>query len=397
LIHVVEANKLSVINLPTAYWNQCAKMWAEQENPSTVRLVIIGGDLMSTDSLEHWQKSPLAQARLLNAYGPTEATITATLFDVPKNYSDVLNEGAIPIGRRVLNRLVYILDPHGQPVPVGVPGELCLGGFALARGYLHRPHLTAERFMPNPFSKNGERLYRTGDLVRYNNRGEIEFLGRVDQQVKIRGYRIELGEIEAHLKTFAGIQNAVVQALAVGPAEKTLVAYYTVEDGAEPTINQLRDSLSEHLPDYMIPGAFMQLDDFPLTPSGKIDRKALPEPDQLRPRVETEYVAPRSDTEKRLADIMADVLKIEQVGVRDSFFDLGGHSMLGTQIISQLREEFDVELPLRVLFENPTVEGIALAIAEEQASHVDENDLAAMLSELDELSDDDLQKLLNDE
>lgn len=398
LSSIIKEQKLTVINLPTAYWNQCVKVWAsEGEVDSCVRLVIIGGDLMSTDSLTPWQQSALRNARLLNAYGPTETTITATAFDIPTAWPDVLNAGAIPIGRPLLQRSAFILDSKGNPVPVGVPGELCIGGFALARGYLARPDLTAERFVPNPFFGSGERLYKTGDLVRLNNRGDIEFLGRVDQQVKIRGYRIELGEIAARLNEFPGIKNGIVMARDTGSAEKVLVAYYELKGDEEPSVKSLRDYLQKSLPDYMTPGAFMHLEKLPMTPGGKVDRKALPEPEVLRPKVETEYVAPRTETEARLAEIMASVLKIDKVGVFDNFFELGGHSMMGTQIVSQLREEYLVELPLRTLFENPTVDGIARAITEEQASQIDEDELADMLSELDGLADDELQQMLNDE
>ncbi|RQW04813.1 amino acid adenylation domain-containing protein [candidate division KSB1 bacterium] len=398
LIRFIRDQQLTVINLPTAYWNQCVKIWAEDGlKESSVRLVIIGGDLMSTDSLTPWQQSPLRQARLINAYGPTETTITATAFDIPVQWREEVDEGSIPIGQALLQRAVYILDAHGFPVPIGLPGELYIGGYTLARGYLNRPDLTAERFVPNPFYGAGERLYRTGDLVRYNNRGHIEFLGRVDQQVKIRGYRIELGEIEAMLNQYPGMKNGIVISRQSGSAEKVLVAYYEFVGENEPSVTNLRDFLQTRLPDYMIPGAFMQLERMPMTPAGKINRRALPEPDQLRPHVETEYIAPRTATEKRLTEILAEVLKVEHVGVLDNFFELGGHSMLGTQIVSQLREEYQVELPLRVLFENPTAEGIARAIAEEQAAQVDEQELASMLSEVENLSEEELQRLLSEE
>ncbi len=396
LVDTIQQHRLTVVNLPTAYWNQFAKVWQAHKNQdSPIRLLIVGGDLMSTDSLAAWSHSSLQSARLLNAYGPTETCITSTIFDISKN-SDVIEEGAIPIGCALLQRSVYVLDRQGYPVPQGVPGELCIGGFAIARGYLNRADLTAERFVPNAFSGSGERLYRTGDLVRYNQHGMLEFLGRVDQQVKIRGYRIELGEIEATLGRFPGMHKVIVTSFGDHSAEKFLVAYYVCE-GDKESVTTLREYLSQRLPEYMIPSVFIKLDSFPLTPSGKIDRRALPVPDQLRPQVLTEYVAPRTETETRIAEIVASVLNIDQVGIYDSFFDLGGHSMLGTQVISRIREEFDVDLSLRALFERPTVEGITRAIAEEQASLVDEHDLSSMLEELEGLSDKEIQEMLQNE
>ena len=397
LARVIAKEKLTVVNLPTLYWNQFVQHVARADvELSCVRLLIVGGDLMHTDSLKFWQQSSLHSARLLNAYGPTEAVITATLFDSPAD-EFALEKGAVPIGKPTLGREIYILDPFSTIVPRGVAGELCIGGELLSRGYLHRPELTAEKFTPDPFaSKSGRRLYRTGDLARLNSQGYLEFLGRVDNQVKIRGFRIELGEIEAVLKQYDGITDAVVTALDDENGDKRLAAYYVVK-GSAPGVSSLRKFLNARLPEYMIPAAFMALDELPLSPGGKVDRKALPVPDQLRPDLGAQYVAPRTKTEVRLAEIMAGVLKVDKVGIYDNFFDLGGHSMLGTQIIAQVQEEFQVELPLRALFENPTVEGMAMAIAEEQALGVDEKDLENMLSELEGMSDEEIEKLLSEE
>ena len=401
LIDVVKQHQLTVVNLPTAYWTQFMQTWAktmDAEAEQPIRLLIVGGDLLTTDSIGPWCDSSLGKARLLNAYGPTEATITSTIFDISASDHAHLERGAIPIGRGVLARSLYILDKKGNPVPVGIPGELVIGGFALARGYLNRPDITAEKFVPDPFSKEpGARFYRTGDLVRYRPGGNIQFLGRIDDQVKIRGYRIELGEIESNLIRFKGLSDVAVIAKSDSQNNKQLVAYYVPENGLHPTINELRDFLMNDLPDYMIPTAFVELESFPMTQTGKIDRRALPDPDQFRPLLVTKYVAPRTKTEKRLAEIVAEVLKIKQVGVFDNFFELGGHSMLGTQVISQLREEFHVDLPLRALFENPTVEGIARAITEELAAGQDESELEAMLDELDGMSDEEIKRLLDDE
>lgn len=397
LARIIRDEKLTVVNLPTAYWNQFIQHLVEGENDddSSVRLLIVGGDLMRTDSLELWQKSPLRKTRLLNAYGPTETVITASLFEIAPDRG--LEDGAIPIGKPAPARRVYVLDKHGALAPVGVAGELCIGGDLLARGYLNRPELTAEKFIPDTFAGiAGSRLYRTGDLVRFNYRGDLEFLGRVDDQVKIRGYRIELGEIEAALAQYDGMSECAVVVHEDENHAKRLVAYYVYQGDPAPGVSTLRVFLGARLPDYMIPLAFVSMDEMPLTPSGKIDRKALPVPEHLRPDVGADYVPPRTKTEERLVEIMSSVLRVDKVGIYDNFFDLGGHSMLGTQIIAQVQEEFQVELPLRALFENPTVAGMAVAIAEEQTAGQSEEDLEAMLSELENLSDEEVKKLLKE-
>ncbi|RPI02585.1 MAG: amino acid adenylation domain-containing protein [Calditrichaeota bacterium] len=397
LFQIILRHKLTVINLPTAYWNQFMIEWSRMHKAvkTELRLIIVGGDLMTSDSLHGWEASSLGTARLLNAYGPTETTITATIYDIPRSTQVDLDKGAIPIGSAVLERSLYILDSHGNPTPVGASGELYIGGFALARGYLHRPDLTAEKFVPNPFHGNGERLYRTGDLVRYNFRGDIEFLGRVDTQVKIRGYRIELGEIEAELSRYPGVCEVVVSAYADVSAEKYLVAYYVHENNIAAETKELRAFLGQTLPDYMIPSVFMMLESMPLAPSGKIDRRALPAPDQNRQTARAEFVAPRTETEIKIAEIVSAVLRVERVGVYDNFFDLGGHSMLGTQVISRLRDVFHVEVSLRELFESPTVEGLTRAIATAQAESFQGEDLEAMLMELQTLSDEQIKQQLN--
>ncbi|MGH7835123.1 MAG: phosphopantetheine-binding protein, partial [Candidatus Binatia bacterium] len=245
-----------------------------------------------------------------------------------------------------------------QPVPAGATGELCIGGVGLARGYLNRPELTAEKFIPNPFNGGpGERLYRTGDLARYLPDGNVEFLGRIDHQAKVRGYRIEPGEIEAVLRGHPQVSEAVVLP-EDGPAGKRLVAYVvSIQDRVE--VGELRTFLKARLPEYMIPLTFAFLDSLPLTPSGKIDRRALPKPDQSRPELESAFVTPRTPTEKLLARTWAEILKLEKIGIHDNFFELGGHSLLATQVISRLRDAFRVDLPLRSLFESPTVAGLA--------------------------------------
>ena len=257
---------------------------------------------------------------------------------------------------------MYILDGKLQPLPVGVPGELYIGGDGLARGYLNRPELTAEKFVADPFSgEAGARLYKTGDLARYRVDGSIEYLGRMDHQVKIRGFRIELGEIEAVLGQHPEIGEAAVVVREDTPGDKTLVAYLVpkTKNEAKATSSEIRRFLQQKLPEYMIPSVFVTLDAMKHTSSGKVDRKALPAPDRLRPELGKGYVAPRTAVEESLAAIWADVLGLERVGVHDSFFELGGHSLKATQVISQVRRIFQVDLPLRRLFESPTIAGLA--------------------------------------
>jgi len=309
-------------------------------------------------------------ASLWNLYGPTETTIWSTIHQIDSR------NGPIPIGRPIANTQVYILDRYLQPVPIGVPGELYIGGDGLARGYLNRPELTDERFIPNPFSEPSARLYKTGDLARYLPNGDIEYLGRIDHQVKVRGFRIELGEIEAVLCQHPNVQTAVVSVREDEPGNKRLVGYVVPhqeqgkqgEQGENSHLTPhtspslLRDFLKEKLPDYMVPSAFVLLEALPLTPNGKVDRRALPAPDTTRPELESTFVAPRTPVEEVLAGIWAQVLALQQVSINDNFFDLGGHSLLATQLISRVGDTFRVELPLRCLFEAPTVAELAASI-----------------------------------
>ncbi len=359
---------LTVINLPSAYWQQLVREWAGSPALKTnirPKLFVVGGDVMDPESLRLWHQTPFSSVRLLNAYGPTEATITATTYEIPINFDEKSSAARIPIGRPLYNRNIFILDKSRNPVPVEVNGELHLGGEALGRGYLNQPELTAERFIPNPFSEEpGERLYKTGDLARYLPDGNIEFLGRVDNQVKIRGFRIETGEIETTLREHPYVNDAVVAAREDGSGEKELIGYLVAHGEQESIVSELRGFLNEKLPGHMVPSYLVTLDELPLTPSGKIDRKALPEPDKTRPELGREFVAPRTPTEEILADIWAQVLGIEKVGVYDNFFELGGHSLLATQVVSRTRDAFKVELPLRNLIEEPTVSRLAETIDE---------------------------------
>ncbi|MEH2221574.1 non-ribosomal peptide synthase/polyketide synthase [Nostoc sp.] len=386
---------LTVVNLPTAYWQQLAQESAKTkilDANSQLRLVIVGGDVMLPEYVALWQQSLMSGVRLLNAYGPTEATITATLFEIPSQFSKDTNLKKVPIGCPLANKTLYILDEHLQPVPIGVPGELHIGGATLAQGYLNRPELTQEKFIPNPFedsaalaspraSAGGSRLYKTGDLARYLSDGNIEYLGRIDNQVKIRGFRIELGEIETVLSQYPHVQASCVIAREDVPGNKSLVAYIVSQkeqtfterlalsavEGSRSTltVSDLRCFLKEKLPEYMVPSAIVILEALPFTPSGKVDRRALPAPD-LHSQLSDKYVAPRSPNEELLAQIWSHVLKVEQVGINDNFFELGGHSLLATQLVSRIRNIFKVELALRELFAAPTVAQLAHLIGQLQ-------------------------------
>jgi amino acid adenylation domain-containing protein len=317
---------------------------------------ITSGENLSSELCQRFLEH-LPPCRLINLYGASEVSDQATWYDT----SGVsLERVSVPIGRPIANTQVYLLDRHLQPVPIGVPGELHIGGAGLTRGYLNRPELTAEKFIPHPCSNEpGARLYKTGDLGRYLPDGHIEFLGRIDHQIKLRGFRIELGEIEAALEHHPAIRQAVVLNRQETPGDTRLVAYLVADREVVPTVSALHHFLKQTLPDYMVPSAFVVLDALPLTPSGKIDRRALPTPAPTRPELAEAFVAPRSATEEVVAGIWATVLGVEQVGVHDNFFDLGGHSLMAVQVMSRLRHALQVEVPLRALFDVPTVAGLA--------------------------------------
>jgi amino acid adenylation domain-containing protein len=339
---------------------------------SGVRQLLIGGEALSVDHVRRGlELLPLTQ--IVNGYGPTESTTFACCYRIPRPLAPSL--ASIPIGRPIGNTEVYLLDCNLQPVPIGVPGELHIGGAGLARGYLNAPEITAEKFISHPFSDEPQaRLYKTGDLARYLPDGNIEFLGRLDNQIKIRGFRVEPEEIEAVLRQHPGVREAVVAAREdVGnpKSDKRLAAYVVSNPAQAPAVSELREFLKAKLPDYMVPSAFVMIDVLPLTPNGKIDRQALPAPDPGRPELESAFVAPRSSIEETLANICARVLGLNQVGVDDNFFDLGGHSLLATQVVSRVREAYGVELSLRTFFESPTVAGIAAVIVRAKDSNAE--------------------------
>ncbi len=362
----VERLRISALDLPTAFWHELAAEMDTQAlaAPAALRLVILGGEEALPERLAAWRRRVGERVRLVNTYGPTEATIVSTLFDL------TAPEGTAPpqriaIGRAVANARTYVVGRDLELRATGVDGELWLGGAGLARGYLGRPDLTAERFVPNPFAPEdgaapGERLYRTGDLARLRLDGELEFRGRVDHQVKVRGFRIELGEIEAALRKLDGVRDAVV-ALHGERAEKRLVAWVVPADRASLQTGDLRTALKGSLPDYMLPASFVVVEALPLTASGKLDRKALPAP-AGRPELDADYVAPRNPIQEVLVDLWSELLGVDRIGIEDDFFQLGGHSLLVAKLAARVRQLFQVELSLVEVFKKPTVSELAEAI-----------------------------------
>jgi amino acid adenylation domain-containing protein/non-ribosomal peptide synthase protein (TIGR01720 family) len=381
--------ELTVLDLPTAYWHELVSQLTAEDWAAAgrVRLVIIGGERALPERVARWRGEVGTRVRLVNTYGPTEATVVATTCDLT---CDLMGDSAahvvtpsVPIGRPIRNAQAYILDRHLRPVAVGVRGELHLGGAGLSRGYLGRPALTAEKFIPHPFSTEpGARLYKTGDLARHLPDGDIEFLGRLDNQLKVRGHRVEPGEIEAALLRHEAVREAVVVARDEGAVERRLVAY-VVADAAgaagvglerETAAGELRSFLRGRVPAHMLPSAFVLLEALPLLPGGKVNRRALPAPDGERPGLKKSYVAPRTPSERALCDIWAEVLRLERVGSGDNFFELGGDSILSIQVVARARGA-GLELSPSQIFEHPTpaelaaVAGVVRATrAEQEAS-----------------------------
>lgn len=358
LRELLEVQKITVLDLPAAYWHEWVAELSSAYPPDELRLLIVGGERPLPERVVQWQELVGDKVRLLNAYGPTETTITATIYD-PTHQQVNRKAFSIPIGVPLNNYQAFILDQYQRPVPIGVSGELHLGGSGLARGYMNRPELTAEYFIPHPFNcERGARLYRTGDLARYLPSGDIEYLGRHDEQVKIRGFRIELGEIETVLAAHPAVREVVVLAQDIQRRERSetrLVAYIVTQ--GELSWRDLREHLRARLPEHMVPSVGVFLAELPLTGSGKLDRLALT---ALAPSMEDEsYVGPGTAIEELLCGIWCEVLGVERVGVDANFFELGGHSLLATQVVSRVREAFGVELAVRSLFEAPTVTGMA--------------------------------------
>jgi amino acid adenylation domain-containing protein len=354
--------------------------------------VIVAGEVCGAGLVQrHWEVAP--QSVLYNEYGPTEGSVWSTVQQCSRS------ETVVPIGRAIANVRVYVLDERLREAPLGVRGELYVGGAGVSRGYLNDAAQTAQKYVPDPFSGvSGARMYRTGDVGRYRREGELEFVGRIDGQVKIRGFRIELGEVEAVAGQHPAVREVVVMAREDTPGNPRLVAYVIPNDREAKLAGQLQTFLREQLPEYMVPSVFVQLDKFPLTVNGKVDRRALPMPDKLRPEADVDYVAPRNAAEEILTGIWMQVLDLESVGVHHNFFHLGGHSLLAAQVISRIHSAFQLEpdqLPLRQLFETPTVAGLVEALTRIWGGMNVIDDIAQTLKQLEQLSDDEVELLLS--
>ncbi len=370
-------SEITISFLPTPLAEATLRLdWPAQ---LALRTLLTGGEKL------HQYPDARLSFELVNNYGPTEDTVVTTSGLVPSQDQQDQAERAPSIGRPIANTQIYLLNPDLRPVPLGVVGELYVGGDGLARGYLDRPDLTAQAFIPNPFSSSpGARLYRTGDLLRYRGDGTLEFLERIDHQVKIRGFRIELGEIEFVLGQHETIKEAVVIVRTDVSGDKRLVAYLIPDQEPAPTVSELRHFLRDKLPEYMLPSIFVTLDTFPLTLNGKIDRRALPEPEQKRPELEHIFVPPDTPIEQVLSDVWSEILQLEKIGIHDNFFELGGHSLLATQVISRINARFEIELPLRVLFETSTIAELGARVEQ------------ALIEEIQALDEDEIERLLTE-
>jgi amino acid adenylation domain-containing protein len=356
LSHLLERSGATVMQATPATWRLLLQSgWHGQRGLK----ILCGGEALSRELATALRG---AGGSLWNLYGPTETTIWSTVHEVQDE------TGSVPIGRPIANTQLYVLDRQGQPTPIGVPGELFIGGDGVARGYLKRAELTAAKFLPDPFcGRTGARMYRTGDLARYRPDGALEYLGRVDDQVKIRGFRIELGEVEVTLSQYPGVRQAVVVARQDGSGEQRLAAYLTTVPGRPPTARDLRSFLAERLPEYMVPSILTTLPEFPLTPNGKVDRRRLPAPERLPAGERGAPAPPRTETERMVARIWREVLDSEEVGIDDNFFERGGHSLLLVQVQSRLRAALGCDVSIVELFQYPTVRTVAAHLAGRQA------------------------------
>jgi amino acid adenylation domain-containing protein/non-ribosomal peptide synthase protein (TIGR01720 family) len=353
---IIFQEQITIANLPPAYWQQLLH-GANKPNLEPLKLLILGGDALSSELAQQTRQILSSDITILNAYGPTEATITATLFEVTEQFQDNNTEKVTPIGQPIANTQITILDANHNPTPLGIPGELCIAGAGLARGYLNRPELTAEKFIEIELFGKPQRIYKTGDKARWLPDGNIEYQGRLDHQVKLRGFRIELSEIEVTLSQHEAVKEAVVT-LYEADDNKRLVAYITTNSESNELVAELKDSLKASLPDYMIPSHFTMLDKLPLTPNGKIDRKALPTPEL---NFTETYEAPRNDIEQQLAQIWSSLLKLTNISIHDNFFSLGGDSILSIQIVARARQA-GLHFTPRDLFEHQTVAELAMVV-----------------------------------
>ena len=356
----IQEQQITFINCtPSAFYPVVEASEDVAEQPlKSLRKLVLGGERITLGRLQRWLSDERTSTELVNSYGPTECTDVVSYHRVTKE--EVEAAGEVPLGWAIPNTHLWVADKWQRLVPVGVVGELWIGGAAVGMGYVTDAALTSDKYRPDPWSgQAGARVYRTGDKVRYLSNGELLYLGRVDEQVKVRGYRIELGEVETALMAHAGVREAVVVATTAGAGEGRLVAYVVAHEQTEVSVGELRTHLEQRLPMYMVPSVFMMLDRIPLTPNGKVNRRALPVPDQKRPELGQLYVAPRSDLESAIVKVWQQVLGIEKVGVHDNFFDLGGHSLLMVQVHLKLREVSERVVTMIELFQYPTVDSLA--------------------------------------
>jgi amino acid adenylation domain-containing protein len=357
-----KARQRDLIKLTPAHLELLSQQLRPEEAAGLTKTFVIGGEMLLAESLRFWKESA-PEIRLINEYGPTEAVVGCCVYEVQPDDST----GPVPIGRPIANTQLYVLDSDLKPAAPGVAGELYIGGIGVARGYLNRPELTAERFLPDPFSpERGGRLYKTGDRCRYREDGALEFLGRIDDQVKLRGYRIELGEIESALAASSDVQSCAVAARGDSPSTMQLVGYVVPRRNQSPTPESLQRFLKQTLPEFMVPAQFVMLQALPLTPNGKLDRKALaaatPEPSSNG----AGFIGPRTRTESEIAAIWSELLGLERVGIHDDFFELGGHSLMAVRAVSKMREVFGVDLPLATLLQTSTIAGLAEILGDQQ-------------------------------
>lgn len=356
------SSNLSLVKLTPAQLRLLSQQLPPSAAVGRTRSFIIGGENLLAEDLAFWQQFA-PETKLVNEYGPTETVVGCCVYQVPLT-AQLIN--SVPIGQPIANTQLYLLNQSLQPVPIGVVGEIYIGGLGLARGYLNHPELTAEKFIPYPGNdKPGERLYKTGDLGRFRPSGVLEFLGRIDDQVKLRGFRIELGEIEAVLRQHPGVRETVVVVREDVASDRRLVAYVVPQE-ATLTNTDLREFLQPRLPDYMLPSAFVMLNSLPLTSNGKVDRQALPAPDQHRPKLAAVYQEPQTELERTITNVWQAVLHLDQAGIHDNFFDLGGYSLLMVQVHQQLRQMLHQEISLVELFEYPTIYSLAKKLSQNQ-------------------------------
>jgi amino acid adenylation domain-containing protein len=393
LAQYLDSNRIEKVTLPVVVLQNLAEEFAAKKSlPGSIKEITTTGEqLQITEAVKELFRE-LEGCDFHNHYGPSE-THVVTAYRMPHLVDEWPKYP--PIGKPIDNTQMYVLDNSLNPVPAGVYGELMIGGEMLARGYVNRADLTAEKFIPDPFSREaGSRLYRTGDLARYLRDGNIEFFGRIDHQVKIRGFRVELGEIEVLLEQHPGVRATVVVAQQYPNGEKRLVGYVVPHDKEKLTTSELRKYLAEQLPEYMIPSAFVLLDSLPLSHNGKVDRHALSLPNAARPSLDTSYVAPSTPAEQVVARIWSSLLGVETVGVHDNFFDLGGHSLLATRLAYKIEEDFRVQIGLRALFQAPTVSGVVNSLVESWGDREIVDEIARTIMEVDQLDADEMSMAL---